>query len=210
MHKKLLTILPVILVLAGCGTSEPAEPVSLKPYSVQTAKKAALKQEPVEIAQAEVVTPEPTPTSEPTPEPTPTPESSLEKEVIPEPEPEPVTEAVAEEPIYIDIETAEELPPPADSFEDTGMTYLGVYTVTWYSREAVGYDAPGASGNGLTPGYSCAMPSYDLLNCTILVEGYGIFHVDDVSPAGICDLYVSTNAEITGYGMDAANVYIVG
>lgn len=210
MHKKLLTILPVILALTGCGTSEPAEPVSLKPYSVQTAKKAALKQEPVEIAQADVVTPEPTPTLEPTPEPTEPPASSLEKEAMPEPEPEPVTEAVAEEPVYIDIETAEELPPPADSFEDTGMTYLGVYTVTWYSRDMVGYDAPGASGNGLTPYYSCAMPDYGLLNCTIYVENYGFFHVDDISPDGICDLFVNSVSEIPAYGQDYQMVYIVG
>ena len=103
----------------------------------------------------------------------------------------------------------EELPTPADEFAYYDQTYLGTYTVTWYSREAVGYDAPGASGNGLVPYYSCAMPDYSLLNCTVLVEGYGYFHVDDISPAGIVDLYVASNADIPGYGMGAANVYIV-
>ena len=121
-------------------------------------------------------------------------------------EPEPVIEYV--EPVY--EEPAEEMPTPADEFAFQGQTYIGTYTVTWYTREAVGYDAPGASGNGLVPYYSCAMPDYSLLNCTVLVEGYGYFHVDDISPAGIVDLYVASNADIPGYGMGAADVYIVG
>lgn len=209
-------ILICAVLLTGCGTAVKTEEVGLRPYNIETARKAALKAQECaeidfEVADAEVyeetheselnANTEASEESELT--------STLQRTVHIE---EPVEDIVQEEytEVYQEEATAEELPPPADSFEDVPQNYIGTYTVTWYSREAVGYDAPGASGNGLTPGYSCAMPSYDLLNCTILVEGYGIYHVDDVSPAGICDLYVSTNAEIPGYGMDTANIYIIG
>lgn len=148
------------------------------------------------VAEAAVATPTPTPT--------PTPEPVAEEPV--EPETIETQEAPAED-FY--SEPQEDLPPPADSYEEAGQTYIGAYTVTWYSREEFGYDAPGASGNGLVPGYSCALPDYAYLNHTVLVEGYGIYHVDDVSPSGICDLYVASNAEIPGYGMESANVYLL-
>ncbi len=121
---------------------------------------------------------------------------------------EPVEELAQE--LAQDLPSAEEMPTPADEFAYRDMQPLGAYTITWYSRDMIGYDAPGASGNGLTPYYSCAMPDYGLLNCTIYVENYGFFHVDDVSPGGICDLYVNSVSEIPSYGQDYQMVYLVG
>lgn len=220
--KKLTGVIITALLLTGCSQREPVE---LKmPYNVETATRQVagkLKTEiknsktEIEIAEAVIATPEPTP--EPVAE-TPTPEPETLSEVIlkplepiSEPEPIPGTEPVVEyvEPDPDPVEVVEEMPTPADEFAYYDQTYLGTYTITWYSREAVGYDAEGASGNGLVPYYSCAMPDYGLLNCTVLVEGYGYFHVDDVSD-GPCDLYVMYNSEIPSYGMDTANVYVVG
>lgn len=226
----------LVLLLTGCSAGEPVE---LKmPYNVETAAQqvtgklkteiknskteievaeAVVESRNIEIADAVIATPAPTPTP-PTETPTPEPETPTDAiltplEPIQEPEPEPVVElrqSCDEVAIGCDPEPAEELPTPADEFAYYDQSFLGTYTVTWYSREAVGYDAEGASGNGLVPYYSCAMPDYSLLNCTVLVEGYGFFHVDDISPAGIVDLYVASNADIPGYGQGAANVYIVG
>jgi len=231
--KKLTGVIITALLLTGCSQGEPVE---LKmPYNVETAKESCITEakvvEPlqkvakptpescrIEIAEAVIATPEPTP--EPVAE-TPTPEPEMPSEVIlepvelisepePIPEPESVVEYVEPDPDPVEVvEVVEEMPTPADEFAYVDHSFLGTYTVTWYSREAVGYDAPGASGNGLVPYYSCAMPDYGLLNCTVLVKGYGYFHVDDVSD-GPCDLYVMYDSEIPSYGMDIANVYIVG
>lgn len=131
-------------------------------------------------------------------------------------------EPVVEEPVYDSdfeepVETGnyyEDIPDETSLVyqqeESSGMQPLGGYTITWYSGDKVGYDAPGASGNGLTPHYSCAMPDYGLLNCTIYVENYGFFHVDDISPDGICDLFVNSVSEIPSYGQDYQMVYLVG
>lgn len=205
---------------AGVGS---AEPVTLKPYNVETARKAQpeARESSVsrfEIAEGKSISCEPeTQQSEPVEPETqdiePVMEEPIAEEVIevvveeiPQEEPEEVV--LESEPEYSEDYYVEELPPPAETFEQSGQ-YLGTYTVTWYSREEVGYDASGASGDGLTPYYSCAMPDYSLLGCTILVEGYGIYHVDDVSN-GVCDLYVMYNSEIPSYGVDTADVYIVG
>ena len=224
--KKLTGVIITVLFLAGCGQSEPVE---LKmPYNVETARESCITEakvvEPLEkvaepaeesrnydVAPAVIatITPTPTPTPEPTPDPAIVADANIiTAEPIPEPEPEPVVEYI--EPASEPVEVIEELPTPADEFAYRDMVPLGGYTITWYSRDMVGYDAPGASGNGLTPFYSCAMPDYGLLNCTIYVENYGFFHVDDISPGGICDLYVGSVSEIPAYGQDYQMVYIVG
>lgn len=163
---------------------------------------------PITVKEAEVMTPAatiiPTPEPEPTPEPTPEPEP----EIVPE-DPEPIVEEIPE-PVetYEDVETGDLLPTPADELGYQDHEYIGTYTVAWYSAEETG-NSIGAAENGLIAGYSCAMPDYSLLNCTILIEGYGYYHVDDISPDGVADIFVNSNADIPSYGMDLANVYIV-
>lgn len=230
--KTRMIILPLILtgcMLAAAGvallsppTEAEAEPVVKKqaekimknPVTVAEMESRNKKEESrnIEVAEAVIATITPTPTAEPTPEITPEPVITEEAVLVME-EPVLVTEAVndQEEPlVYVDVETQEEMPVPADEFAYSDMIPLGGYTITWYSADKVGYDAPGASGNGLTPYYSCAMPDYGLLNRTIYVENYGFFHVDDVSPGGICDLFVNSVAEIPSYGQDYQMVYLVG
>lgn len=133
-------------------------------------------------------------------------------EVVPEAEQE---ESCNNEEIYCDnndyyAEPQEELPTPADEYEYTQeqWTPLGVYTVTWYSAEACG-NSLGALGVGLTAGYSCALPEYCMLGHTVLIEGYGIYRCEDISPDGIADIFVWNNADIPSYGMDSANVYLL-
>lgn len=199
-------------------------PVSVEEMKTVESRNKKEESRNIEIAEAVIATITPTPTAEPTPSPTPeitpTPEPVATEEppliteeaVLVMEEPVLVTEAVndqEEPPVYVDVETQEEMPAPADEFAYSDMIPLGGYTITWYSADKVGYDAPGASGNGLTPYYSCAMPDYDLLNCTIYVEDYGFFHVDDISPGGICDLFVNSVAEIPSYGQDYQMVYLV-
>lgn len=106
-------------------------------------------------------------------------------------------------------EPQEEMPTPADEFAYYDQSYLGAYTITWYAREEFGYDAPGASGLGCTPGYTCAVPEYWMLGHTVLIEGYGYRLATDISPDGIVDIYVASLSEIPSYGMDYANVYLV-
>ena len=235
-----LVLIGCMLAAAGVALLSPhteaeAEPVVKKqaekimknPVTVEEMESRNKKEESrnIEIAEAVIATITPTPTAEPTPSPTPeitpTPEPAVTEEppLVTE-EPVLVTEAVndyveavndqEEPPVYVDVETQEEMPAPADEFAYSDMIPLGGYTITWYSADKVGYDAPGASGNGLTPYYSCAMPDYGLLNRTIYVENYGFFHVDDVSPGGICDLFVNSVAEIPSYGQDYQMVYLVG
>lgn len=207
-----------------------AERIMKNPVTVEEMEGRNKKEESrnIEVAEAVIATITPTPTAEPSPSPTPeiTPEPVATEEPILvmedandyveavndyEEPPVVAEEPVYEEPpVYVDAETQEEMPAPADEFAYSGMIPLGGYTVTWYSADMVGYDAPGASGNGLTPYYSCAMPDYGLLNCTIYVENYGFFHVDDVSPGGICDLFVNSVSEIPSYGQDYQMVYLVG
>ncbi len=116
-------------------------------------------------------------------------------------------EAPAQDEFY--SEPQEEMPTPADEFAYSGQQHLGAYTITWYAREEFGYDAPGASGLGCTPGYTCAVPEYWMLGHTVLIEGYGYRLATDISPDGIVDIYVASLSEIPSYGMDYANVYLV-
>ena len=139
------------------------------------------------------------------PEVEPTPEPVITETEAPAPE-----QAVAEEPPAEEFysEPQEELPPPADSFEETDQTYLGTYTVTWYSAEECG-NSLGALGVGLTAGYSCAMPESWMLGHTVLIEGHGMYRVEDISPDGIADIFVWSNSDIPAHGMEIANVYLM-
>lgn len=216
MRKRVL-ILPIIMVVCLIATIYVANTSTQSTQSSQSSQGVEVKMPekimeapkmkyPVSVEQARAASVTPTPTPEPTPTPDPTPEpEEVTEEII---EVVVVEEPIYEEPVYEEPYVEEELPTPADEYAYVDQTFLGAYTITWYSREAVGYDAPGASENGLIPYYSCAMPDYSLLDHTILVEGYGIFHVDDVSD-GVCDLYVMYDSEIPSYGMDYANVYLL-
>lgn len=192
--------------MTACASPEKEE-VSLKPYCVDM-----LAKEKFEVAETTVAETEEQEVVEETEE---EPEETVESSVVGSvDEPEQISQIMAVDYVeteidYVEPDYEEEMPTPADEFEYYDQTFIGTYAVTWYTREAVGYDAPGASGNGLQPYYSCAMPDYNLMNCTVLVEGYGIYHVDDVSPAGIVDLYVMYNSEIPSYGMGSANVYVI-
>lgn len=143
------------------------------------------------------------------------PEKQPEVELTPEPviteiEAPAPEQAVAEEAPAEDFysEPQEELPPPADSFEESNMTPLGVYHVTHYSAEACG-NAIGAAGveGGLVEGLSCAMPEAWMLGRTVLIENYGFFRVDDISPDGIADIFHYDAA--SAVGEDWQMVYLI-
>jgi len=107
----------------------------------------------------------------------------------PDQEPEQLADQEAElEEFY--TEPQEEMPTPADEFAYSEWIPLGVYHVTHYSAEACG-NAIGARGRpgGLIEGESIAMPEDWMLGHTVLVEGYGFFTVDDISPDGVADIF---------------------
>lgn len=216
--------------------ADPVQPVLKSPVTVdEMREKAKENNEKIEAAKATLtVTPTstptatPTPAPEPTPEPIPDPTPETTQEIIPEPE----APAVVEEPIIEEAYVEEYYDPGCSDYDDGvqygdyyydcydipqnqyddyggGMQLYGYMTITWYSRDEVGYDAPGASGLGCIPGYTCAMPDYSLLGSYVYIEGYGTFLVSDISPSGIADIYVSSSSEIPSYGMDYQPVYLV-
>lgn len=104
----------------------------------------------------------------------------------------------------------QEMPTPADEFAYTELEWqlLGVYHVTHYSAEACG-NAIGTAGveGGLVEGLSCAMPEAWMLGHTILIENYGFYRVDDISPDGVADIF--HYAKKDAVGEDWQNVYLV-
>lgn len=119
------------------------------------------------------------------------------------------TEVEIEEVVqYTDTEVSEEMPAPADESDYQNHTLIGEYKVTWYSPEECGSNI-GALGIALTAGYSCAMPDYSMLGKTVLIENYGYYRVEDISPAGIIDIFVNSISDIPSYGVDWQNVYVV-
>lgn len=236
--KKSTIALPLILIgcmLAAAGvallsppTEAEAEPVVKKqaekimknPVTVEEMESRNKKEESrnIEVAEAVIATIIPTPTAEPTPSPTPeitpTPEPVITEEaVLVMEEPVLATEAVNEQeepPVYVDVETQEEMPTPADEFAYQDETPIGTFMITWYTRESIGYDAPGASGLGCIPGYTCAVPEYWMLGHTIRINGYGYRMATDISPDGIVDLYELENSSIPSYGVDYQECFIVG
>lgn len=185
-------------------------------------------------------TPEPTPVVTEEPELTQTPENDEDAASVdviaeePQTEDVPVAEdaapviveePVVEEPVYDSdfeepVDTGnyyEDLPDETsevwqyeEQAADPGMQFYSAMTVTFYTRESVGYDAPGASGLGCVPGVTCAMPDMSLMGRTVYIEGFGTYLVTDRSPGGIIDIYLASNAEIPSYGTTVANVYLVG
>ena len=145
------------------------------------------------VAEAAVATPTPTPTPEP---------------VVEEPvEPETIeTQEAPAEAFY--SEPQEDLPTPADEFAYSEMQLLGTYHITHYSLEECGNcigaaEVPG----GMVEGLSCAMPEKWMLGHTVLIEGYGFFRVDDISPDGIADIFHYDAA--SAVDEDWQNVYLV-
>ena len=134
-------------------------------------------------------------------------EQPVEQPVIEEDPEEPQEEMAAQEDFY--SEPQEELPTPADEFAYYDHSYIGAYTITWYAREEFGYDAPGASGLGCIPGYTCAVPESWMLGHTVLIEGYGYRLATDLSPDGVVDIYVASLSETPAYGVDFRDCYIV-
>lgn len=204
--KRIELILPMLLftaaVMGGCETQKAASTDVVRVKDTSEASDMSEK-------------PEPTPTKEPEENVV---ETTKEEAAVEESQPEieeeiaEVVEEVAveqaEEPVYVDVETVEEMPTPTDEFAQGGSTLLGTYTVTWYVPTEYGGNI-GALGVPLTDGYSVAMPDYSLLGHTILIEGYGYYCVQDVSPSGIVDIFVNDLSEIPSYGMDTANVYLI-
>lgn len=94
-----------------------------------------------------------------------------------------------------------------DYSDDIPMTYIGTYTITFYSPDEA--SNIGAFDNVLTPYYSCAMPDASFLRHTLYIEGFGYRYCEDISPDGICDLYVGSIDEIPDYGMTTGDVYII-
>lgn len=113
---------------------------------------------------------------------------------------EPITEAY-EEPVYAVEETTAEV---------ESLVLFGTYTVTFYCpcSECCNGNI-GALGVELTPWYSIALPDYSYLGRTFYVDGFGYFRCEDVSPAGICDIFVSHHSEIPSYGMTTAYLWEV-
>ena len=130
---------------------------------------------------------------------------ALEEEVEPTPEPtlEPEVEAVVEEVVeVVEVQTD-------SSFSGT-LTDIGTFTVTFYCPCAECCNGNvGALGVELTPWYSIALPDYSYLGRTFYVDGFGYFRCEDVSPAGICDIFVSHHSEIPSYGMTTAYLWEV-
>ena len=108
----------------------------------------------------------------------------------------------------IEVQEEVEMPTPADEFEYREWQLLGTYHVTHYSLEECG-NCIGAAEveGGMVEGLSCAMPEYWMLGHTVLIENYGFFRVDDISPDGVADIFHYDAA--SAVGEDWQNVYLV-
>lgn len=203
--KKIKLILPMTLFAAalagGCESQESSSVDASKSDASSVSEEAELEVTKEPVKDVVKTTKEESVVDEP--------KSEVVEEVVEtvEPEAEVAVEQV-EETVYVDVETAEEMPTPADELAQNTSTLLGTYTVTWYVPTEYGGNI-GAMGVPLTDGYSVAMPDYALLGHTILIEGYGYYCVQDVSPSGIVDIFVNDLSEIPSYGMDTANVYLI-
>lgn len=203
MRKKKL-ILPILLlivaVMGGCVEEETANDVEALPIEgASTSSEDNMEDESVED-QAEIKTEDVIVTEEPQPTTVEVTESAeVAEEAVAEP---------TEEPVYETESVVEESTVPEEQTVQNTTTLLGTYKVTWYTPSAT-YGNIGAMGVALTDGYSVAMPDYTLLGRTVLVEGYGYFRVEDISPSGIVDIFVNYESEIPSYGVDTANVYLV-
>ena len=208
------------------------------PYSVDQAKKETKPEvtKAVTATPTPDPTPEPTPVVTEEPELTQTAENDEDADSVdviaeePQTEDVPVAEdavlviaeePVLEEPVYDSdfeepVETGnyyEDIPDETSlvyQTEDTGgMQLLGCYYITHYSAEACGNnigvrERPG----GMVEGESIAMPEWWMLGHTVYVENYGYFTVDDISPAGIADIFHYAVADAVG--ADYQNVWLVG
>ena len=109
-------------------------------------------------------------------------------------------EVTEPEPLSQDSEP-QNMPTPADEFEYTQDQWqpMGVYYITHYSAEECGNNigALGVEG-GLTEGWSIAMPEPWMLGHTFLIENYGIFRCEDLSPDGIADIFHYSEADAVG------------
>ena len=114
---------------------------------------------------------------------------------------------VYEEPVEVCYEEEEVY---EDSSSSGTLADIGTFTVTFYCPCAEHCNGSvGALGVELTPWYSIALPDYSYLGRTFYVDGFGYFRCEDVSPAGICDIFVSHHSEIPSYGMTAAYLWEV-
>ena len=105
-------------------------------------------------------------------------------------------------------EPQEEMPTPADEFEYREWQLLGTYHITHYSAEECGNCIGAAEvDGGMVEGLSCAMPEHWMLGHTVLIENYGFFRVDDISPDGVADIFHYDAA--SAVGEDWQNVYLV-
>ena len=131
------------------------------------------------------------------------------KEATPEPTPEPEPEPEAEAEAVIE-EVVEVVEVQTDSSSSGALADIGTFTVTFYCPCAEHCNGSvGALGVELTPWYSIALPDYSYLGRTFYVDGFGYFRCEDVSPAGICDIFVSHHSEIPSYGMTTAYLWEV-
>lgn len=134
------------------------------------------------------------------------PETVSEPEIVAEPEPEP-------EPDYVFEAASEPEPEPVEEpSEDSGMTYLGDWTITFYCPNACccGQWAGGPTASGVMP------EEWHTVACGILpfgtrlyVEGLGNFVVEDRGVEGEwLDVFLESHEMCDQYGMQTRAVYI--
>lgn len=135
---------------------------------------------------------------------------ALEEEVEPTVEPTPEPEPTAVEVEAATEEVVEVVEVQTNSSSSGTLADIGAFTVTFYCPCAEHCNGSvGALGVELTPWYSIALPDYSYLGRTFYVDGFGYFRCEDVSPAGICDIFVSHHSEIPSYGMTTAYLWEV-
>lgn len=122
---------------------------------------------------------------------------------------------VYEEPVEVCYEEVEVYEDTSTGMTDgtstgSGMTDMGTFTITFYCPCPECCDSwIGAAGVTLTEGYSIALPGYEYLGRTFYIEGFGTYVCQDVSPAGICDIFISDHNRIPGWGMTTAYLWEV-
>lgn len=96
---------------------------------------------------------------------------------------------------------------------EANLELWGTYNVTFYCPCPQHCNSwIGARGNRLTEYYSVAMPNLPM-GTVIEIRGSlgydGRYVVEDISPRGICDIFVNDHSQIPSFGTCRAEIYIV-
>lgn len=135
-------------------------------------------------------------------------EAPAEEEIIVEAEPIIAeTEVIYEEPVYEEVYIEQP--------NNSGMTYLGAYRVTFYCPCAqccgqwAGYNST-ASGVPPTANHTAACGSDIPFGTTLYVDGLGYYVCEDRGVGSGCiDIFVNDHSEIPEWGMGYLDTYLV-